>query len=158
MADLGKKFEEKFRSDWTKAFPNTFVFRLKDQMSGYREVSGNPCDFLCYPGGALFMIECKEHRGASVPFTAIPQYERLLEYKGKQNTYPGVVIWFSEKDLVVWVDIEEMEKMVLDGEKSIGIRMLKNKLYNIVELPSVKKRLYMDTDYKYLVDLKTKKE
>lgn len=48
--------------------------------------------------------------------------------------------------------------MVLDGEKSIGVRMLKNKLYNIIELPSVKKRLYMDTDYKYLVDLKTKKE
>lgn len=151
--DLGKKFEEIFRLDWKKCFPNTFIFRLKDLMNGYKETSQNPCDFICFPGKSLFLMECKEHKGASIPFTAIPQYERLLEYKGLPNVYPGVVIWFSEKDLVVWVSVEDMEKMFLAGEKSIGIRMLENKSYNIIVLPSVKKRVFLETDYTYLLKL-----
>ena len=61
----GKVWEEKFKQDWKKTFPGTFIFRLKDQMTGYKETSGNPCDFLCYPGeNKLFMVECKEHKGA----------------------------------------------------------------------------------------------
>jgi hypothetical protein len=156
-SDIGKKFEDRFRKDFKNCFPNTFVYRLPDQQSGYAGGgSQNPCDFICYPGPLVLMVECKAHKGASIPFSAIPQYERMLDYKGLYNTYPGVVVWFYEKDLVVWVSIEEMEKMVLAGEKSIGIRMLQNKkntekTYNIVVLPSTKLRTFMETDYNYLV-------
>lgn len=151
----GKAWEEKFKHDWKKTFPGTFLFRLKDQMTGYKETSGNPCDFLCYPGeNKLFMVECKEHKGASIPFTAIPQYDRLLEYKDCKNTFPGVMLWLSEKDKVMWISITEMEKMVKDGKKSIGIKMLTDKSYNIIEIPSEKKRVYLDSDYTVLMNLK----
>jgi hypothetical protein len=71
-------------------------------MNGYKETSGNPCDFLCFPGNnKLFMVECKEHKGASIPFVDIPQYERLLEYKDFPGVYPGVMLWLSEKDCVM---------------------------------------------------------
>ena len=154
-ANKGKSWEEHFRQDWRKCFPNTFIFRLKDQMTGYKETSGNPCDFFCFPGNnQLFMVECKEHKGASIPFTAIPQYERLLEYKNLPGVYPGVLLWLSEKDKVMWISILEMEKMVKDGKKSIGIKMLKEKSYNIIEIPSVKKRVYLDSDYTILTSLK----
>ena len=124
-------------------------------MTGYKETSGNPCDFFCFPGNnQLFMVECKEHKGASIPFTAIPQYERLLEYKNLPGVYPGVLLWLSEKDKVMWISILEMEKMVKDGKKSIGIKMLKEKSYNIIEIPSVKKRVYLDSDYTILTSLK----
>lgn len=155
--DLGKKFEAKFKQDWTKTVSDSLAYRLADQMTGYKETSGNPCDFFCYVEGKLFMVECKEHKGASIPFTAIPQYERQLQYKGISGVYPGVVVWFSEKDKVYWVSIDEMEKMVESGEKSIGIRMADDESYNIVELPSVKKRTFMDTDYMYLVRLMDEK-
>lgn len=70
-------------------------------MNGYRDTSQNPCDFLCFPCDTkLFMVECKEHKGASIPFSAIPQYERLLQYKNLKNIYAGIVIWLSEKDVV----------------------------------------------------------
>ena len=153
MADTkrGKQFEARFQQDWMRIFPNTLVFRLKDQKTGYKETSKNPCDFLCLPNNELFMVECKEHKGASIPFSAIPQYERLLEYKDVKNVRPGVVIWFSEKDIVLWVSIQEMEKMVLAGEKSIGIRMLKED-YNIVIIPSKKLRVFMESDYSILVN------
>ena len=152
--DLGKKFEEKFKQDWKKCFPNTFLFRLKDQLAEFKETSKNPCDFFALPvPHKFFMIECKEHRGASVPFAAIRQYEYLLQYKDYLYVYPGVLIWFSEKDKVIWVSIEEMEKMVLDGKKSISVKMLEEKLYNIIEIPSVKKRVFMESDYSILKDI-----
>jgi hypothetical protein len=149
----GKAWEDKFRQDWRKCFPNTFIFRLKDQMTGYKETSGNPCDFLCFPGnGELFLVECKEHKGASIPFTAIPQYDRLLEYQGFPGVRAGVVLWLSDKDRVFWISIDEMEKIVKDGKKSIGLKMFEDKSYNIIEIPSVKKRVYLDSDYTVLTD------
>ena len=156
--DIGKKFEDRFKKDYIRCFPDTLIYRLPDQQSGYAGGgSSNPCDFLCYPGECVLMVECKAHAKASIPFSAIPQYERLQEYKGKYKTFPGVVVWFYEKDIVIWVSIEEMEKMVLDGEKSIGLRMIDEKKpykkqYNIINIPSKKLRTYMETDYTYLVD------
>lgn len=45
--------------------------------------------------------------------------------------------------------------MVKDGEKSIGLRMLNTdkKLYNIIELPATKKRVFLEPDYSVLLDL-----
>ena len=155
--DIGKKFEDRFKKDYQRCFPGTLIHRLPDQMSGYKETSGNPCDFLCYPKDLVLMAECKAHKGASIPFNVIPQYERMLEYKDLYKTYPGVVVWFYEKDIVIWVSIKEMEKMVLDGEKSIGLRMIDNKkpykkAYNILQIPSKKLRTFMESDYNYLVE------
>ena len=155
--DIGKKFEDRFKKDYKRCFPSTMIHRLPDQQSGYAGGgSSNPCDFMCYPGDCFLMVECKAHKGASIPFTAIPQYDKQLDYKGLYKTYPGVVVWFYEKDIVIWVSIEEMEKMVNDGEKSIGLRMIDEKkpykkAYNIITLPSVKLRTFMETDYNYLV-------
>ena len=157
--DIGKKFEDRFKKDYIRCFPDTLIYRLPDQQSGYAGGgSTNPCDFMCYPGECVLMVECKAHKGASIPFTAIPQYERQLDYKGKYKTFPGVVVWFYEKDTVIWVSIEEMEKMVNDGEKSIGLRMIDEKkpykkTYNIITIPSEKLRTFMESDYNYLVEV-----
>jgi hypothetical protein len=156
--DIGKKWESKFKTTFEEQFPNTLIYRLPDQQSGYAGGgSQNPCDFLCYPGDCVLMVECKAHAKASIPFTAIPQYDRLLDYKGKYKTFPGVLVWFYEKDIIIWVSIEEMEKMVNDGEKSIGLRMIDEKKpykkqYNIIKIPAVKLRTFMEADLNYLVD------
>ena len=42
MADYGKKFEQQFKKDWELSFPNSFIYRLPDQQSGYRGGSRNP--------------------------------------------------------------------------------------------------------------------
>lgn len=46
-----------------------------------------------------------------------------------------------------------MEKMIKNGEKSIGVRMLDQKEYNILTIPSIKKRVFLDSDYKCLLDI-----
>ena len=136
MADYGKKFETRFAQDWKRCFPGTLIYRLPDQQSGYAGGgSSNPCDFLCFTGSEVLMVECKCHAGMSIPFTAIRQYEKMLSYKSLDKVFPGVIVWFYEKDTIIWVSIEEMEKMVNDGEKSIGLRMMKEnypKKYSII--------------------------
>lgn len=148
----GKPFEDKFKACWKETFPNTFIFRLKDQMTGYKETSGNPCDFICFPGhNKLFMIECKEHKGASIPFTAIPQYERLLDYKNIDNVYAGVILWLSEKDTVTWMPIKEMEKAYEAGLKSLNPAVLMKNGYKFVNIPSEKLRVFMKSNYSILI-------
>lgn len=155
--EIGKKFEERFKKDWKRCFPNTLIYRLPDQQSGYGGGgSTNPCDFLCFTGNEVLMVECKATKGMSINFSKIRQYDKMLDYKGLEKTYPGVVIWFYEKDIVLWVSIEEMEKMVNDGEKSIGLRMIDSKKpykksYNIITVPSSKLRTFMESDYDYLI-------
>ena len=150
--DIGKKWEDKFRRAWKKHFPGTFLYRLADQMTGYKETSGNPCDFLSMAKASLFMVECKEHKGASIPFTAIPQYPRLLEYKDIEDVYPGILLWLSEKDKVLWVGINDMEKLYKAGEKSIGLRQLGDSNYSIIDVPVNKLQIYVEPDLTYLVD------
>jgi hypothetical protein len=51
-----------------------------------------------------------------------------------------------------------MEKMVKDGKKSIGIKMLQDSLYNIIVIPSEKKRVYLESDYRELLEYVDKKQ
>lgn len=46
-----------------------------------------------------------------------------------------------------------MKKMHEDGKKSINIKMLEDNVYNIIEIPSVKKRTFMESDYSVLLQL-----
>ena len=51
-----------------------------------------------------------------------------------------------------------MEKMRADGEKSIGLRMIDEKKpykkqYNIINVPAIKLRTFMETDFNYLVEV-----
>ena len=63
-ASKGKDFEKKFKEDWQKSFSNdSTVIRLYDQMSGFKKVSKNPCDFICYSYPYQYLIECKSHYG-----------------------------------------------------------------------------------------------
>lgn len=156
---IGKKFESRFEKDYIRCFPGTLCYRLPDQQSGYAGEGGsNPCDFLCYTGDCVLMVECKAKSGASINFSEIRQYEKMLDYKGLYKTHVGVLVWFYEKDKIIWVSIEEMEKMVNDGEKSIGLRMINEKkpykkLYTIYEIPATKLRTFMEADLNYLVEV-----
>lgn len=158
----GKAFEEVFKENWKKCFPNTFIFRLHDLTTGYKVTSAQPCDYLAFNNKRLFMLECKSHEGKSIPFGAIPQYERLLQYKDLEDVYPYIIIWFIDCDTVWAVPIKEAEKMVLAGEKSIGIRMLNQKdkdgnlLYSVIVVPSEKKRVFLDSDYTILLQAENK--
>ena len=151
MADYGKKFEQQFKKDWELSFPNSFIYRIPDQQSGYRGGSRNPCDFICYTGRSLFLIECKSHKGNTIPFTNLRQHDLLKTYESCAIT--GYICWFIEHGKVVFIPTQTISKMEKDGLKSININKLEG--YDYIEIPSVKKRTFLNSDYKILICAKT---
>lgn len=148
----GKQFEDKFQRDWERCFPKKFFLRLKDDMSGYYG-SNNPCDFLCLPKDNLYMIETKSHYEHRFPFSAFTQYDDLLEFKDCDKVNIGLVVWFIDYDRVIYFPFKSIIKMRQDGLKSINLRKIDelNK-YDYIEVPSTKKRVFMDSDYQCVVD------
>ena len=59
-----------------------------------------------------------------------------------------------DHDKVVYLPVSSVTKMMEDGKKSFNIKMLEDKSYNIIEIPSVKKRVFLDSDCSILVNLK----
>lgn len=148
----GKQFELKFREDFSK-IPGSVVIRLPDQVSGYRCTSANVCDFYCYVKPTLFFVEVKSTSGNTYNFSDLRQYPLLSQYNDIPGLRRGVVIWFTEKDRVVYAPITTITKMMQDGKKSINIRTIDTEEYDVVNIPSVKKRVFMDSDYSCLLDL-----
>jgi hypothetical protein len=52
----------------------------------------------------------------------------------------------------MYVPMSTVKQLKESGEKSIGIRHLED--YNIYVVPSTKKRVFMDSDYSLLLNLK----
>lgn len=154
MADnYGKKFEAKFVEDWLK-LPNSTIERLYDPVGGFRGVS-NISDFVCYSYPQMFFMECKSIKGNTFPFSNLKQYTRLCTKSGIKGVNAGVTIWFYEKDEVLYVPIEVCKQMIENGEKSVNCKKVVDKTYSpcydIVRIPSIKKRVFMDSDYSVLL-------
>lgn len=148
--NYGKQFEAKFKSDWKKSFPDGVIIRIYDVVSGMRSIS-NISDFIGYVDGKLYLLECKSHKGASIPFDVISQYEKLKSFVGIPGVRSGVIVWLYEKDKCYYVPVKTITQAKKDKEKSLGLRNIDK--YDIVEIPSVKKRVFMDSDYSVLKDL-----
>lgn len=148
----GKVFEEKFKTDFLKV-PYSTIDRLYDVTNGYRNIK-QVADFIGVIGdpvtdmGLTFYLECKSHAGASIPIDNITQYDKLITKIGIPGVRSGVVLWLYDKDKVLYIPADTLKKLKEDGEKSIGIRHLDK--YHIVEVPSVKRRVFMDSDYSIL--------
>lgn len=73
---------------------------------------------------------------------------------GIKGVRAGVVLWMIDYDKVIYLPVSAISKMMADGKKSFNIKMLDDKSYNIYEIPSVKKRVFLDSDYSVLAALK----
>ena len=146
--NYGKQFENRFKTDWRKSFPESFLLRLPDNVSGYYGTARNPCDFIGYQSGKLYLLETKSHYGNTFPFSKLTQYDKLSAYLGLPGVNPAVVIWFIDHDEVLWVPLDTIKQMKEDGRKSVNIRKLEG--YDVVHVPSVKKRVFMESDYTFL--------
>lgn len=150
--DIGKAWEQRFKTGWEKSFPGSICYRLHDYTNGQKTVSQNPCDFICYINPNIYFIECKSHLKASIPFDEIPQHERLEKFVGIPGVRAGVILWLREKDKVYYIPAKTITQMKADGKKSVGIKAVEEG-YRIIELPAEKLRTFMEVDYTGLPDL-----
>ena len=114
--NYGKQFEAKFKSDWKKSFPDGVIIRIYDVVSGMRSIS-NISDFIGYVDGKLYLLECKSHKGASIPFDVISQYEKLKSFVGIPGVRSGVIVWLYEKDKCYYVPVKTITQAKKDKER-----------------------------------------
>ena len=101
------------------------------------------------------MLECKETNEGTINFAKIPQLDRtegLKDFIGIKDVQPYIIVWFRKFDKVIAVPAAEDIRKKKDGHASISLKMLNDKSYYIIELPSLKLRTFLDTDYTYLLN------
>lgn len=152
MSDnYGKNFEQKFKKDFLKTIKNSTIDRIYDTVNGFYGIS-NICDFIGYSYPNIFYCEIKTHKGASIPFENITQYKKLVDKIGIPGVRCGVVLWLYEKDMIMYIPISTIKQMKEDGKKSVGLKAI-DEGYNIKKIPSIKKKIFMDSDYSCLMNL-----
>lgn len=149
MANRGKQFEQKFTEDFLK-LDGASIDRLYDVTIGYKEIK-QVSDFICYLFPNIFYMECKTHKGASLPLANVSQFDSLKKKIGIKGVRSGILLWLYEKDRVFYIPSKTLVQLKADGEKSVGLRHLDK--YRIIEIPSIKKRIFMDSDYSILHNL-----
>ena len=157
MDNKGKKFEQKFKEDWNKTVQDSSIDRLFDGTSGFKNIS-NISDFIAYAYPNIYYIECKTTQDVSFPIKHLTQYEKLTQKIGIKGVVVGVLIWYYNYDHVVFIPITTVKEIKETGVKSININKLLVSDYEYIEIPSVKKRTFMDSDYSKLVEYYRNKE
>lgn len=148
----GKQFEAKFKSDWIASMPESSIDRLYDTTMGYAAIS-NISDFIGYKYPNIYYLETKSHEGASFPLSNLTQYEKLKAKVGIPGVRTGMVLWLIDKDLVMYVPISTITKLLDAGIKSFNPDKIEKLGYTFYKIPSVKKRVFMDSDYSILTKL-----
>ena len=147
----GKIWERCVQESWINSFPNSFILRIPDQQSGYLGTSRNVSDFIAFVSPYLILIECKTIKGNTLPFANLKQYERLLQYNNIKNIKVGFLVWWQNKGITAWVPVDSIAEMKKDNKKSIHVDYVKNKLYNIIEVPNTIKRIYPKCNLSVLI-------
>lgn len=143
----GKQFEQRFMKDWKNCFPNSFIYRLPDQVSGYHN-SKNVSDFICFEDGHLYLIDTKSTQGASIPITNLTQLDMMESYKDVPECLIGFVVWFTDKDTVIFVSSKQAHEYRKSGKKSIRFDD-----ENVLNIPGIKQRTFIKSDYTKLKEV-----
>ena len=147
----GKQWEAKLKEDFSK-LSGAYIYRVPDNMSGYKGITGIS-DFIGYKYPKIFFIEAKTVLGNTFPLTNFTQFDKMTAIPAEKGIHRGVMIWFQDHSAVLYVPLSTIAKMKSDGKKSVNIRTIDSEDYDFVDIPSVKKRVFMDSDYSCLLDL-----
>ena len=145
---LGKKFEARFKEDILRQ--KFFIYRLPDQMTGNKITSANPCDFFVYCKPYLRLIECKSIHGNTFPLNNFTQYDKMLSYVKNTDATGAIIIWFIDKDIVLYIPIETITELKKENKKSININKLEELKNKYINVKSEKKKIFLQSDYQFL--------
>lgn len=146
-----KKFEDVIRQSF-ECVPDVSIDRLRDMPKKLKGVD-NPSDFIVYKKPHEVYVECKSHLGNTLPFSCIreEQFTGMLEKSQIDGVKAGLMIWFIDHDITIWVPIDEAVYWKI-MHKSINVKDLE--LIRHIKVEGTKKRIYFDYDMnKFLEDL-----
>ena len=159
----GKQFERVIKAAFGKV-KGVSVDRLHDQMSGFKG-STNISDLLVFKKPNLYYIECKTVQGNTFSIHSNDpkrkygnitnnQWEGLLEKSNINGIVAGVIIWWIDKDVTLFIDIRLLEhirrfreaKSVICGDFDEQFGYTSTEYW--YELKGKKKRVFFDYDMK----------
>lgn len=147
----GKQFEQVIHQAFSNV-PDVSIDRLRDAPRKLKGVD-NPSDFIVYKKPHEVYVECKSHKGNTLPFSCIreEQWKGMLDKSEIDGVKAGVLIWFIDHDITVWIAISDLY-LWRYKHKSLNVKDL-DKIEHIV-VKGNKKRIYFDYDMnKFLEDL-----
>lgn len=146
----GKQFENVIRKSF-ECVEGVSIDRLNDNTAGFKGVAGI-CDFIVYKEPYEYYIECKSVHGNTLPFKNITdtQWNGLLEKSKIEGVFAGVICWWIDKDITLFIPIQLLEHLNSIGKKSL--RCTKEMSVNgelidgVIEIKGKKKRVFFDYD------------
>lgn len=147
----GKQWETKLKEDFSK-MSGAYIYRVPDQLGGLKGQTGI-CDFIAYKFPKIFFIEAKTILGNTFPLTNFTQFDKLMSIPNNQGVHRGVMLWFQDHQRVLYVPLLTIAKMKQDGKKSVNIRTIDQDGYDYLNIPSVQKRVFLDSDYSVMMEL-----
>ena len=172
VKNRGKQFEDVIRKAFQKV-SNVSIDRLPDQTTRYKG-SSNHCDFIVYRMPHEYHIECKSVHGNTLSIHSVPkpdkngilhgfygnisdaQWEGLLEKSKIDGVFAGVLCWWIDKDVTMFMPIQFLQACRDAGDKSVRYDCLgfedKDKQIFNVELTGRKKRVFFDYDMEVFLD------
>lgn len=167
----GKDFEGVLRECFER-MADISIDRIHDQTNGYKG-SQNICDFIVYRYPYQYYFECKSVHGNTLSIHSIPkpdkkgvlhgfygditdtQWEGLLEKSKIPGVIAGVICWWIDKDITLFIPIQVLQFMRDIGKKSIRY----DDIYNydgypdMIEIQGKKKRVFFDYDLEEFLNI-----
>lgn len=132
------------------------TIRLYDVTTGYKN-QNNICDLIVYNDGTLNLIECKAIHGNTLNFKSHikkNQWDGLLEESYKPGVNAGILVWFIDWDITLFIPIGVLEEMKIKNYKSFNVKKDINKVEKLY-VEGIKKRVFFEYDLKsFLEDLR----
>lgn len=142
---IGKQAEAKI-DQWLNRPDDGYSFdRIKDQMTGYWG-SKNICDFSCFRSPYLWYIESKATWEDRFDFNMITetQHDGLIDKSKIHNVFGVVIVLFVSYKRAFMIDINEIERLLQSGKKSINIKKIDSwglKYSEISTIPNNRKKM-----------------
>lgn len=148
----GKQFEKQLQSQFEK-LDNVSIDRLYDVTTGYKN-QNNPCDFIVYKNGTLNYFECKAIHGNTLNFKSHireNQWDKLLNKSKIPGVNAGILCWFIDNDKTLFIDIQYLDMLKENGNKSFNVNIDIHKIPTI-EIEGKKKRVLFEYNLEKLLE------
>ena len=144
---LGKKAEQKIK-EWLDRPKDGYSFdRIPDQMSGMYG-SSNICDFALFKSPNQYYIESKATYEDRFDFAQITDNQRtkLLEKSQIKHVFGLVIVLFATYKRAFVLDIQDVQKMIDSGKKSINIKKIEGWPVRFPEIRTIenKRKIFLD--------------
>lgn len=142
----GKAFEDVIKKSFEKV-DGVSIDRLRDAPRKMKNVD-NPSDFIVYKKPYEMYVECKSHKGNTLPFSCIreEQIKGMTEKAKIDGVKAGVICWYIDHDITVWYPIDVINASIEAGNKSLNVKDIDTfaSQEGCIVIQGKKKRVYFD--------------